>query len=155
MSTVMLDAINVFLNTTKDIRAYKRAMAVKMLLLDFQPRDIAALLNITEAFVSKWKGLYFEYGVDVFVVKYHGYQGYLTPEQRQSIIERIKTEKIWDIGALVTFIQTTYGIEFKSRQSYYELFAAAGVTWKRAQSQNPGKDPERIAAKKKTVRPSS
>lgn len=147
----MIDAINVFLNTTKDIREYKRAMAVKMFLLDFQPRDIAALLNVTEAFVSKWKGLYFEYSVDVFVVKYHGYQGYLTPEQRRSIIEYIKTEKIWDIDALVTFIQTTYDIEFKSRQSYYELFAAAGVTWKRAQSQNPGKNPERIAAKKKDI----
>jgi putative transposase len=153
MSAVISNDVDVFLDATKDAREYKRAMAVKMLLLDYQPRDIAVLLNVTEAFVSKWKGLYFEHGADVFVVKYHGYQGYFTPEQRQSIIEKIKTEKIWDVDALAAFIKTTYDVEFKSRQSYYELFAAAGITWKRAQSQNPGKDPERIASKKKTLRP--
>src|SRR6266511_4086915 len=128
-----LDQVNAFLNTTKDAREYKRAMAVKLLLLEFEPRDIAELLQVTESFVSKWKKLYSEHGVAVFVIKYHGYQGYLTSEQRQSITERIKTQHI----------------EFKSRQSYYDLFAEAGITWKRAQSQHPDKDLERIAIKKR------
>ena len=35
MST--LDQVNAFLGTTKDAREYKRAMAVKMLLLEFEP----------------------------------------------------------------------------------------------------------------------
>src|SRR6266542_1959153 len=112
-----LDQVNAFLNTTKDAREYKRAMAVKLLLLEFEPRDIAELLQVTESFVSKWKKLYSEHGVAVFVIKYHGYPAYL--------------------------------IEFKSRQSYYDLFAEAGITWKRAQSQHPDKDLERIAIKKR------
>jgi putative transposase len=114
---------------------------------------IAELLQVTESFVSKWKGLCFDHGVDAFVLKYHGYQGYLTSEQRQSIIEWIKAQKIQNIDDLVTFIRTTYRIEFKSRQSYYDLFAAAGITWKRAQSQHPDKDLDRIATKKKRLRP--
>src|SRR6266542_3021533 len=76
-----LDQVNAFLNTTKDAREYKRAMAVKLLLLEFEPRDIAELLQVTESFVSKWKKLCSEHGVAVFVIKYHGYQGYLTSEQ--------------------------------------------------------------------------
>ena len=80
-----LEQVNIFLGTTKDAREYKRAMAVKLLLLEFEPHDIAALLHVTESFVSKWKRLCSEHGTDVFVLKYHGYQGYLTPEQRQSI----------------------------------------------------------------------
>ena len=144
-----LDQVNAFLNTTKDAREYKRAMAVKLLLLEFEPRDIAELLQVTASFVSKWKKLCFEYGVAVFVIKYHGYQGYLTSEQRQSITERIKTQHIANIDDLIAFIRTTYRIEFKSRQSYYDLFAEAGITWKRAQSQHPDKDLERIAIKKR------
>jgi transposase len=86
-----LEQVNAFLQATKDAREYKRAMAVKLLLLEFEPRDIAELLQVTESFVSKWKKLCFEHGVAVFVIKYHGYQGYLTSEQRQSITEQIKT----------------------------------------------------------------
>ena len=149
----ILDQVNTFLDTTKDAREYKRAMAVKLLLLEFEPRDIAELLHVTESFVSKWKGLCSEHGVDVFVLKYHGYQGYLTSEQRQTIIEWIKIQKIRNIDDLITFIRTNYHIEFKSRQSYYDLFAAAGITWKRAQSQHPDKDLDRIATKKKRLRP--
>jgi hypothetical protein len=61
MST--LDQVNAVLSTTKDARAYKRAMAVKLLLLEFEPRDIAELLQVTESFVSTWKKLCFEHGV--------------------------------------------------------------------------------------------
>src|SRR6266567_4837546 len=124
------DHINAFLDTTKDAREYKQAMAVKLLLLEFEPRDSAEMLNVTESFVSKWKKLWFKHGVDALTIKYHGYQGYLTPEQRQSIIERIKIQKTWNIDDLIDFVRTTYGIEFKSRQSYSDLFAAAGITWK-------------------------
>ena len=152
MST--LDQVNAFLDTTKDAREYKRAMAVKLVLLEFEPQDIAEILHVTVSFVSKWKHLWLEHGADVFVIKYHGYQGYLTPEQRRAITEWIKTQNIWTIDDLVTFVRTTYGIEFKSRQSYYNLFDEAGITWKRAQSQHPDKDPERIAAKKKRLRQS-
>jgi putative transposase len=150
MST--LDQVNAFLDITKDAREYKRAMAVKLLLLEFEPHDIAELLQVTESFVSKWKGLCFEHGVDAFVLKYHGYQGYLTSEQRQSITAWIKTQKIRTIDELIDFIRMTYRIEFKSRQSYYDMFTEAGITWKRAQSQHPDKDLDRIATKKKRLK---
>jgi putative transposase len=109
------------------------------------------MLNVTESFVSKWKKQCFDHGVDALTIKYYGYQGYLTPEQRQSITEWIKAQKTWNIDDLVAFVRTAYGIEFKSRQSYYDMCADAGITWKRAQSQHPDKDPDRIAAKKKDI----
>src|SRR5512135_2455643 len=36
-------------------REVKRALAVKMILLDFKTEDICELLNVSAAFVSKWK----------------------------------------------------------------------------------------------------
>src|ERR1043165_6391372 len=100
---VTLAQINVFLDTTIDAREYKRAMAVKLLLLAFEPCDIAHILNVTESFVSKWKKQCFEHGVDALTIKYHGYQGYLTAEQRQSIVEWIKAQKTWNMDDLVAF----------------------------------------------------
>lgn len=149
MST--LDHVNEFLNATENVREFKRAMAIKLLLLDFEPCTIAELLNVTESFVSKWKRNHLEHGIDALTVQYHGYQGYLTPEQRQAILEKITTEKLWTIDDLVSFVRSTYGVEFKSRQSYYAMLAAARITWKRAQSQHPEKDPDRIEAKKKDI----
>lgn len=146
-----VDAITAFLDATEDVMEYKRAMAVKMILLDFRPCDSALALNVTEACVSKWKILYFKSGMDAFTVKYQGSQGYLTAEQRQSVLHAIKIEKIWSVDALVDHIRTVYGVEFKSPQSYYTLLAEAKITWKRAQSQHPAKDPERIDAKKKEI----
>ena len=146
-----VDDITTFLDTTEDVMEYKRAMAVKMILLNFRPCDSALALNVTEAFVSKWKILYFKGGMDAFAVQYKGSHGYLTSEQRQSVLHAITGEKIGSVEALVDHIRTMYGVEFKSRQSYYILLAEAKITWKRAQSQNPAKDPERIAAKKKDI----
>ena len=144
-----VEILTTFLATVKDAREYKRALAVRLVFLDVEPTTIATLLNVSQAFVSKWKQNYLTHGVDVFSVKYHGYEGYVTSEQRQAMLDWIRTRDAWDIAGLRTFIHETYGIIFKSPQSYYDLFDAAGVTWKRASTQHPNKDPHAIAAKKK------
>jgi hypothetical protein len=41
MVSPSIDVINPFLDTTEDVMEYKRAMAVKMILLDFRPCDMA------------------------------------------------------------------------------------------------------------------
>ena len=66
---------------------------------------------------------------------------------------RYPRERLRNIDDLIDFIRITYRIEFKSRQSYYDMFTEAGITWKRAQSQHPDKDLERIATKKKRLKP--
>ena len=40
--------------------------------------------------------------------------------------------------------------EFKSRQSYYDLFTQAGLSWKKTQKCNPKHNPEEAAAQKKS-----
>jgi len=36
---------------------------------------------------------------------------------------------------------------FESNQSYYDLFALAGISWKKTQKSNPKKDPELVEKK--------
>ena len=38
-----------------------------------------------------------------------------------------------------------------SKQSYYDLFDAASISWKKTQANNPKHDPELVASKKKEI----
>jgi len=144
-----IEAITNFLETTKDAREYKRALAVRLLLLMVEPITISEMLHVSPAFISKWKTNYFKEGVSAFTVKYHGYDGYFTKDQHDAIISWIKEQNSWDVDALSDYIQKTYRVSFTSLQSYYDFFAEAGITWKRAQSRHPAPDPQAIAEKKR------
>jgi putative transposase len=42
-----------------------------------------------------------------------------------------------------------YGVTFSSKQSYYDLFNEARISWKKTQAHNPKYDEELVASKKK------
>ena len=64
----------------------KRALAVKMFLLDFKTEDICKLLNVSDSFVSKWKIIYENEGASALKVNYQGGTGFLTETQRIQIL---------------------------------------------------------------------
>jgi putative transposase len=39
-------------------------------------------------------------------------------------------------------VEAVYEVVFASKQSYYELFSAAGISWKKTQKCNPKADPQ-------------
>jgi hypothetical protein len=49
---------------------------------------------------------------------------------------------------LLNFISDWY---YESKQSYYDLFLAAGISWKKTTSVNPKADEDAVAAKKKQI----
>ncbi len=73
----------------------------------------------------------------------------MSSEERQAVIAWLQEQQEWNVDQLKSHIQDTYGVVFQSRQSYYDLFAAANITWKKAQRMNPRRDPALVAAKKK------
>ncbi len=66
------------------------------------------------------------YGVDGILLGYQGSTGYLYKEQRQEVIEWLKQKDHWLLEELATHLSQQYDVEFKSRQSYYDLFTQAG-----------------------------
>lgn len=85
------------------------------------------------------------------MLNYKGAQSYLQPDQRVVVIAWLKEQKTWNVEQLQQYLETTYGVTFQSRQSYYELLAAAGITWKKAQRAHPSKDPAEVAKKKERL----
>ena len=52
---------------------------------------------------------------------------------------------------LESYVDANYGVNFKSKQSYYDLFALAGISWKKSQKRNPRLDSKLVEQKKKEI----
>jgi transposase len=143
--------LTTFLAEKRDSREYRRALAVKLALQGYLYEAISDMLDVTPGFVSQAKQAYETQGTAGLMLKYHGSQPYLSASERQAVIEWLKAQQEWSVEHLQTHIETTYGVIFQSRQSYYQLLADAGITYKQAQRANPKRDEQRVAAKKKRL----
>ena len=138
-----------FLREQRDVREYRRALAVKLVWQGYTCETIADMLDVSPGFVSLAKKAYETHGVSGLMLKYQGSQPYLSPEERQLVIDWLKAQHEWSVERLQAYIQETYGVVFQSRQSYYQLLSDAGMSHKKAQSTHPQRDDARVAAKKK------
>lgn len=137
-----------FLGEPRDSREYRRAMAVKLALLDMPYIQISAILDVTPGFVSQQKQAYLTDGVAGLTLKYQGAKPLLDPTARTAVIAWLQASQPWSLLALQQHIHQTYQVVFQSDQSYYDLFAEADIHYKKTQAINPKQDPAQIAAKK-------
>ena len=150
MASIPAD-LTAFLAEKRDSREYRRALAVKLALQGYLVEAIGDMLDVTPGFVSQWKKAYETQGTAGLTLKYQGAQPYLSASERQAVIEWLKLQQEWSVERLHAHIETIYGVVFQSRQSYYQLLADAGITYKQAQRANPKRDEQRVAAKKKKL----
>jgi transposase len=81
-------------------------------------------------------------------LKYQGSKAYLSSQQKQEVIQWLQQKDYWQLSELKTQIEVGYGVVFASLQSYYSLFAEAGISWKKTQKSNPRKNQELVSQKK-------
>ena len=67
---------------------------------------------------------------------------YLSADQRAHIKGWLSTQSQPSVAALASYIQTQFGVVFRSSQSYYDLLAQAGYSWKKTQARQPKADPQ-------------
>ena len=143
-----MEELNTFIQTASDPRELKRALAVRMAMQSYPYREIRAVLQVSIGFITKWKQRYEAQGAEGLQLAYRGSQGYLSPHERQAVIEWLQEKNCWQLGELQHYVESRYDVVFESKQSYYTLFAAAGISWKKTQKRNPKTDP--IEVEKKT-----
>jgi len=117
----------------------KRALAVKMLQKGFKTEAICSLLNVSDAFVSKWKIIFKNQGPTALKLHYKGGTGFLTEAEREVIIYHLKKQQNYSIEELKDYIERHYGFVYQSKQSYYDLLKEAGLSWHQSQAVNPKK----------------
>lgn len=140
------------INEAIDGREVKRAVSVKMSQQGFSAAQICQVLNVSPQYVSKWKGQYEAEGVAALRLGYRGSEGYLREEQRQEILQWIEAHQTLTVEAVRDYIEEHYGVVYQSKQSYYELLEAGGMSYHRSEKVNPKRDEAQVVARREEIK---
>ena len=140
------------INESKDVREVKRALSVKMVEQGIAPGTISELLNVSMQYVSKWKLIYQTEGTDGLALGYQGSQSYLNEGQREEVIAWINSHKTLSVEELRDYLETTYAVVYASKQSYYDLLEAGGMSYHKSQKANPKRDEAQVQAKREEIK---
>jgi transposase len=138
-----------FIASNPDPRELKRAVAVQMVKNKISYARISEILGVSKSFIGKWKQSFEEEGLSGLTLKYQGSRGYLDIPQKQSIVDWLQQQKYWHLEELIQEIENRYKVVFASRQSYYDIFKSAGISWKKTQKSNPKKDLNLVQKKRR------
>ena len=140
-----------FIHSNPEARELKRAIAVKMAIESEPYSNITKLLGMHKSCITIWKQRFEAQGLDGIKLGYKGASSYLTLEQRVETITWLQTRDYWNLDELVTYLDEHYGVMYQSKQSYYELMSAAGISWKKSQKINPSFNPELVKKKRQEI----
>jgi transposase len=144
--------IDEIINEAKDAREVKRAVSVKMSAQGFSPEQICQVLNVSLQYVSKWKGLYEASGGAVLRLGYGGSESYLGEAERHAIVEWVGAQETVSVEAVRGYIEEHYGVVYRSKQSYYELLEAGGLSYHRSEKHNPQRDEAQILERREEIK---
>ena len=149
-----VDELKVFISKERDGRQVKKALAVKLLYQGHTYESVVEILDVSMGSINNWKQAYEQEGLEGFRPRHQGRKSYLNEEQRAEVLEWLAQKDIWTLGELECHLIEVYDVVYESKQSYYDLFESAGISWKKTSNVNPKGDPEVVAAKKLKFRSS-
>ncbi len=144
----LMDTLEQFIQSNRNPRELKRALAVQMSQRGHTYREIRDVLQVSLGFVTTCCQRYEANGVEGLKLNYWGTQGYLNPQQKQEILQWLAQKDAWLLEEVVQQIEDAYGVVYRSYQSYYALLKQAGFSWKKSHSAHPDKDETQVEEKK-------
>jgi putative transposase len=142
-----------FLATVRDAREYKRALVVQLCERGQRAAEVARLLQVSEAFVSTCRKRYAADGLASFALGYQGGTSFLSADERSEALAWIAAQERPNVRTVRTYLQETFGVVYESRQSYYNLLKAAGLSHKQIQARNPKKTNTRSRPSERKSKP--
>ena len=145
-------SLTAFMASNPDARELKRALAVHMTQLGFKQRMIQSVLGVPSSFISTWKKRYQAEGVECLRLGYKGSQPFLSADQRDQINAWLATQSSPSVASLASYIQTQFGVVFRSSQSYYDLLSEVGYSGKKTQARQPKADLQQGLDKREEIK---
>jgi len=102
--------------------------------------------------VSKWKGQYEAEGAAALRLRHRGSEGYLREADRQAIVQWIGTHETVSVEAVRDYIEEQYGVVYQSKQSYYELLEAGGMSYHRSEKGNPKRNEAQVLERREEIK---
>ncbi len=137
-----------FIQSNRDPRELKRALAVQMSERGHSYREIRDVLQVSLGFITTCTQRYQADGVEGLRSNYWGTQGYLNAQQKQELFNWLAKKDAWTIEQVIDRIEDSYNIVYRSQQSYYALLKQAGFSWKKSQPIHPNRDQTQVEEKK-------
>ena len=142
-----IKALKDFIDNNPDPRELKRALAVQMVFQKYSYFEIRDVLQVSVGFISKYKQLFKEQGIAGLTLKHQGSTGYLDGSAHLAVMKWLHQKNYWNLLELKQHVLDTYNVVFVSKQSYYDLFKTAGISWKKTQKRNPKFNSELVEKK--------
>jgi len=141
-----------FIALRPDAREVRKALVVKLIYQGYLYDEIQTILEVSRGSITGWKQTYEADGIDGLRLNYKGRKSYLSEEQREEILSWLQTKECWEISELEYKLAFEYDVVYESKQSYYDLFEEAGISWKKTTKLNPKANPDAVAEKKKRLK---
>lgn len=141
-----------FIAACHDAREARKALAVKLVYQDYLYEEIQRILDVSLGLITGWKQAYEQDGINGLRLNHKGRKSYLSNEQPEEVLSWLQTKGYWELGELEYKLAFDYDVVYESKQSYYDLFDAACISWKKTTKLNPKANPDAVAAKKKRLK---
>jgi putative transposase len=139
-----MDELTQFIEETSDVRELKRAVSVKLREGGMSTEAVGEVLNVPPRTVRAWSQQYERDGVEGLRVKYRGSESYLRVEQRREIEDWLGAQETITVEEVRDELEARYGIVYQSKQSYYDLMEASGLSYHRTEKGNPKRNEAQV-----------
>jgi putative transposase len=147
-----MDRLAQLIEETTEVRELKRALSVKLGEAGMATEAIGEVLQVTPRAVRKWWRRYEREGVEGLQGKYRGSESYLSGEQRQEREAWLGGQETVTLEAVREELEARYGIVYQSRQSYYDLLDASGLSYHRTEKGNPKRDEVQVVERREEIK---
>lgn len=141
-----------FIAVCPNAREMRKALALKLIYQDYLYEEIQEILDVSVGSLTGWKQAYEQNGISGLRLNHKGRKSYLSAQQREEVLSWLQTKESWELGELEYKLAFEYEVTYESKQSYYDLFNAAGISWKKTTSLNPKADRDTVNAKKNRLK---
>jgi len=147
-----MDRVAQLIEETTDVRELKRALSVKLGEEGMSTEAIGAILQVTPRAVRKWRQRYEREGVEGLHVRYRGSESYLSVEQRREIEDWLRAQATLTVEEVRDELEARYGVVYQSKQSYYDLLDASGLSYHRTEKGNPNRNEAQVGERREEIK---
>ncbi len=140
-----------FIALRPNAREVRKALVVKLVYQGYLYEEIQTILDVSLGSITGWKQAYERDGIDGLRLNHKGRKSYLGSEQREKVLSWLQTKDYWELGELEYKLAFEYDVVYESKQSYYDLFEAAGISAEVNHKIKPQSRPGCCCSKKKEI----
>ena len=147
-----MDRLAQLIEETTDVRELKRAVSVKLSEKGMATDAVGEVLQVTPRAVRKWRRRYEREGVEGLQVRNRGSESYLSIERRQELEDWLGAQETITLEEGRDEIEARYGVVYQSKQSYYDLLDASGLSYHRTEKGNPKRNEAQVLERREEIK---